>query len=213
MTADEIRRGVDVLRHYYARDGQPYRLNDAQWAAYLDALQPFPAAMLAAAASAWIRQSRWFPAVSDLLSLLAPAVSSEQAAHLAWTTVERALRSVGTYRSVTFEDGAIGETVRQVFGSWPAAGQFDVDSPGWAIRRQSFLALYPVVAARTAGPVTLQGRDRSAPALVAHVPGLPAPHAALSPSEPLRELSQAEAETALRGVAERALARARSESA
>lgn len=204
MTADEIRQGLKVLRNYYAKDGQPHALNDTQLAVYLDGLSPFAAAELERAARTWMQQSRWFPALSDLLALVRPpALDPAAAAQLAWTTFERAMRRAGAYRGVTFADGAIGETVRQVFGTWAAASQFDVDSPGWAIRRQSFLALYATFASRVGGPVTLYGIHRDAVSmLVGHVEGLPTLPAA-SGEDDLRELSPAEASAAWAAITQR----------
>ena len=201
MTRDEIVRGVRVLANYYAdAQGQPKALNDVQWAAYLSGLAPFTTAEFEAASTAWMRQSAFFPRLSDLLGLLLPpALAPEVLAHEAWATVERTARSVGAYRGVVFEDGALGETVRQVFGSWPAVCGFDVDSPGWAIRRQSFLALYPAALTRhgTHGPVTLPGLDRAlSPRVIAagrSVRALPvgdAAPAALSPSEAKNALGE-----------------------
>lgn len=211
MTPGDIKQGMAVLRNYYVdREGKPHVVNDAQWAVYIDGLAPFSPGQLEAAARAWMRQSRFFPQLSDLLPLIqGPAVSPETAAHLAWTTVERALRAAGAYRGATFVDGAIGETVRQVFGSWAAACQFDIDSPGWAIRRQSFLAVYVTLHHKAIGPVTLPGMHRDAtPMVVGHVDGLPA----LPAADPRgRELSPAEATTALAAVRDRFLARTRTE--
>ena len=211
MTPAEVRQGMAVLRNYYAKDGKPHVLTDAQWAVYLDGLQRHSAGELEAAARLWMRQSKWFPALSDLLGLIDGAtVTPEQAAHLAWTTFERACRSAGAYRGATFIDGAIGETARQVFGSFAAACQFDLDSPGWAIRRQSFLAVYQTLHGRCHEPVTLRGMHRhETPLVIGHVPGLPA--LTDGRDEPMRELSPVEASTQLRLVTERFLAKARPE--
>lgn len=158
-------------------------------------------------------ESAW-PSLGTLLRVCrevtdGPQVDATAAAHLAWTTLERALRSAGAYRGATFVDGAIGETARQVFGSWPAACAFDLDSPGWAIRRQSFLAIYPTLASRVTGPVTLRGMDaRQAPQVIGHVPGLALPPAGV---DDMRELTQAEAVSALGEVTRRFLAQTRQE--
>jgi hypothetical protein len=68
-----------------------------------------------------------------------------------------------------------------VFGGWRGACQFDMDSPGWAIRRQSFLGIFPVCETdHPGGPVMLAGiNDRDAdPVWIggpATVPALPSP--------------------------------------
>lgn len=176
MTPQEVNAGLAVLKNYYAKDGKPHVLNDVQVAAYVDHLAPYSAAALETACKRWIATSKWFPAVSDLLEILRGPVLDEKAqAQLAWTTFERALRRAGVYAGATFANGAIGETARQVFGSWALACQFDLDSPGWTLRRQSFLALYPGIAARSEGqPVTLRGiAEIAEPVLIGPVAGLP----------------------------------------
>jgi len=178
MTPKEISDGLTVLRNQYAKQGEPYVLNDVQVANYIRELSPFTVDEFATAARAWIRSGKWFPAIPELLALIeGPALDLKDAAQLAWTAVERAIRQAGSYRGATFADGCIGETVQQVFGSWPVACGYDFDSPGWAIKRQTFLAVFPGIAQRSRGGlVTLAGLHRNAdPMVVAHVDGLPAP--------------------------------------
>lgn len=171
---DTVQAVMRVLCEYYReKDGRPYRLNETQIAVYLDGLAKYPAPVLEAAARQHMRQSAFFPKLSELLAVLEPAADEKTQAHLAWTAFERALGAGGVYRGVTFADGAIGETVRQVFGTWAHACQFETDSPGWAIRRQTFLAIYPTIAARSNGdPVTLRGLHRAEPLLIGPVLGL-----------------------------------------
>jgi hypothetical protein len=158
MTASEIRLVLNALRKNYARNGEDYALNEVQIAMFTESLAPFDAVAVNEAAKRHMRESKFFPAVSELLALLrGPEMSPEAQAQLAWTTFERALARAGAYNGVTFEDGAIGETVRQVFGGWPQACAFDTHGAAWAIRRQSFLAVYPAIAARARGEVTLRG--------------------------------------------------------
>lgn len=188
MTPKEARDGLALLRNYYGdKDGKPYPMNDAKWAVYCAGLAPFTPEQLQAAAHQWMRESKWFPALSDLLEILVPKVDTTTAAHLAWTTVERAIRSAGRYAGAKFLDGAVGETVRQVFGSWIHACDYDFDSPGWAIKRQTFLSVFPAILARSSGaPVTLQGAfQASEPYVVGRIAGLPAPRTVGELGEPL----------------------------
>jgi hypothetical protein len=207
VTAPESKQLIDYLRNYYAdREGRLRELNDVQWHAFTKGLAPFSVAEGRAAADAWIKRSKFFPALSELLELLHPVADSQAQAHLAWTTVERAIRSAGAYRGVTFVNGAIGETVKQVFGTWPMACQFDLDSPGWAIRRQTFLQVFPVMQARDHGrPVTLRGMGEiDAPMAVGAVVGLPAPTNRRALEDPA--LTHGEAVKALADIKQRALA-------
>lgn len=171
-----VRRTLDVLRDYYAdKDGNKRVMNTTQIGFYVSALARYSPEELRTAAQAWIAKSKFFPAVSDLLELLNPPTDMTALAHQAWATVEAAIRQGGAYRGATFEQGAIGEAVRQTFGTWATACSFELDSPGWAIRRQSFLAVFPVLARREHGPVTLRGLHANVePYRVPLAAGLPA---------------------------------------
>lgn len=187
-TAEAIRVVLDNLRDYYRdKDGQKRPMSEFQIAVYLDGLHEFQADVLESAARQWMRQSRWFPALSDLRGLLtAPAVDWSTMALLAWTAFERAIGHAGIYSGATFQDAAIGETARQTFGTWEHACSYERDSPGWTIKRQTFIGLFPHVAQKLTSnaPVTMRGiASRDMPTIIAHVEGLPAP-AQLALEEP-----------------------------
>jgi hypothetical protein len=209
MTPTQVREGLALLRNYYAKDGKPHPLNDAQWAVYCAGLAPFEPEALTAAAHQWMRDSKWFPALSDLIAILAPKVDVAAAAHLAWTQFERAIGAAGRYNGATFLDGAVGETVRQVFGSWQHACSYDYDSPGWAIKRQTFLSIFPTILSRGNGqPVTLRGEFKTAtPHVVGRIPGLPEPkQIASAPGEPLTHQESVEILQRIQGWARPRLA-------
>ena len=200
-TTAEIRNALDVLRKYYAdREGRPVVLNEVQLAAYLDALRPLDPNTLEAAVRGCIRTGQFFPRVADLLAQVEP--DAKTAAQLAWAAVERAVQCGGSYRAVTFTNGQIGAAVQLTFSSWPRACAFDHDSPGWAIRRQTFLAIFPTL--RPSAPMTLLGRHGTAddPFIVAPVAGL-----LTTTSEPHGELTHSEARTLLAEVETRAKGR------
>lgn len=174
-----VKKILDVLRNAYAdREGRPHVLNDVQLATYLDALAEYSSDELETAARSWIRAQKFFPRVSELLAVLTgPPPDWELLANRAWLEVESAIGRAGIYRGVLFEDFAIGETTRLVFGSWQSACNYDRDSPGWAIRRQMFLSQFPEVARRGAGPmVLLRGLNvNDKPYRVKHLEMLPPP--------------------------------------
>lgn len=174
-TVEEIKSTLDVLCRYYRdKDNNPRKLDDVQIAVYLDGLVEFTADDLEFAARQWMRTSRWFPALSDLRQQLEGEAPDWNAlATMAWTTLERTISAAGVYRGARFVDGAIGETARQIFGSWVQACNYERDSPGWAICRQNFLSLFPVIAKRGQHEptVTLKGIGNGpsdAPLIVQH---------------------------------------------
>lgn len=193
---------INVLRNFYTKNGEPHVLNDVQLTIYTQTLDRFDEGQLEAAARHFITHSKFFPALSELLAILEPTASPEQQAHMAWAALESAVRRAGAYAGVTFMNGSVGQTARQVFGTWKAACSFDLDSPGWAIRRQTFLALFPTIAARDSGaPVTLHGSERGAsPIVIGPIDGLPAT-AVLGEGD--RELSPAESIAALADIRRR----------
>ena len=195
-----VRRMLDVLRDYYAdKDGNKRVLNATQITFYSSALARYSPEELSAAAQAWIAKSKFFPAVSDLLEMLNPTTDWPALSHMALATVEDAIRKGGAYRGARFCQGAIGEAVRQTFGTWATACSFETDSPGWAIRRQTFLAVFPALARREYGPVILRGLHANVEPYEANqVAGLPAP----KPFGEFGEVSQPEAKALLAHVAE-----------
>ena len=186
-----VKQMLDVLRNYYAdREGQPHTLNDVQLAAYLDAFAEFSGDELEAAARQWIRAEKFFPRVSELLAMLhGPEPDWTMLGNKAWLTLESAISRGGAYRGVLFEDYALGETTRLVFGTWKAACEYDRDSAGWAIRRQLFLSQFEAVAKQGPGPmVVMRGLfEGEKPWRVRHLTELPAPKYQDSLSERAKE--------------------------
>jgi hypothetical protein len=174
-----VKRVLDVLCGYYSdRDGNPRKLNSVQITIYAEGLAEYPPEVLEAAARRWMKQSKFFPALSELLELIAPPVDLDALAHTAWSRLEREIRSIGAYRSVSFSQPAFGVAVRETFGSWAAACSFDTDSPGWAIRRQTFLSIFKTACKREYDhhPIVLHGLHRdSAPEPIGLLEGLPEP--------------------------------------
>lgn len=152
-----VQKFLQKLCEFYPSQGRPHVMNDTQIEVYLSALSRFTPEQLDRAGKRVMLSSKFFPALSELLELLEPKTDSKALAELAWSSVLRALRSGGIYRGATFQTGAVGEAVRQVFGTWAAACSFDTDSAGWTVRRTAFLNVFPTLLNRPMGPVTLAG--------------------------------------------------------
>jgi hypothetical protein len=184
-TADDIKAVLAALRNHYAdpRTGKPHLMNPTQISVYTNGLVEFDNDAIRAAAARWMQTNRFFPALCELRELLGCVNRSpKELAILAWAAVEKAIRQAGTYRGATFADPAIGEAVRQTFGSWEHACSYDRDSPGWHSRKLTFLAIFPMMIHTATEPVTMTGLSQGydPPLLVHHVDGMPAPPKALS---------------------------------
>lgn len=86
-----------------------------------------------------VRERVHFPSIAELNSYL--EASSDDAALIAWSSLQRAAEQAGAWASVEVQDGAAARALLDVFGSWPAFCQMD-DGPSLAMKRQEFLAAY-----------------------------------------------------------------------
>ena len=62
---------------------------------------------------------RWFPKIAELREFIEG--DSSDRAGAAWQLFEQALGTVGYYKGLWCEDGALAEAIRRTFGGWPQA--------------------------------------------------------------------------------------------
>lgn len=80
---------------------------------------------------------QFLPKPADVVRMLQG--STQDAALAAWSKVDRAVREVGTYRSVVFEDALIHRIVLEM-GGWVALGMKNEDE--WPFLRNEFVNRY-----------------------------------------------------------------------
>jgi hypothetical protein len=85
------------------------------------------------------RESKWFPTPSEIIQRI--EASPEDRALIAWSALERAAESVGSYRSIELDDPAAADALVSVFGSW-AAWCAAERGPEMHAKRQQFFAAY-----------------------------------------------------------------------
>jgi len=93
-----------------------------------------------------------FPTPAHFLELTGQ--HGDAAAQLAIAAIKTALKVVGTYQSVDFEDRAIHATV-EAFGGWVALGQWDLKE--WDINHARVAAYYKAAQTQDSGPDHLTG--------------------------------------------------------
>lgn len=81
----------------------------------------------------------FYPTPGQLRRFVEPNV--DDAAVLAWASLERAAETVGAWASLEVSDPLAAEALRVAFGSWPQFCAFE-DGPARSIKRQEFLAAY-----------------------------------------------------------------------
>lgn len=88
--------------------------------------------------------SGFLPSPGELRRYVRP--SADEAAVLIWNGLAHAADVVGAYAPLAFDDPAAAEAVRAVFGGWPEVCAECDGGPGWAARRQEFIAVYKMAA-------------------------------------------------------------------
>ena len=104
---------VQAVHAFYARDVSPFAL-DVWWAA----LRRFDLDAVQRAFSLHCQdpdRGQWLPKPADIVRLLDGGTGDRSLA--AWSKVERAIREVGPYASVVFDDPAIHAIIRDM-GGW-----------------------------------------------------------------------------------------------
>lgn len=88
-------------------------------------------------------QGTFFPKISDLVKFISG--SSADASQQAWAKVDHAVRHVGVYQSVAFDDAIIHRVIADM-GGWPPFGQKTEDE--WPFVANEFRQRYHALKAR-----------------------------------------------------------------
>lgn len=98
------------------------KMSDALIALYWQGLSEYDVEAVERAIAAHMRNpdsGQWMPKIADIIRLISGTTSD--AALLAWAKVDKAVRHVGTYESVVFDDPIIHQTLRDM-GGWIQLG-------------------------------------------------------------------------------------------
>jgi hypothetical protein len=138
-TTEEKRRFALMLTglsEYYRQE-----VSKAMAGIYWEGLKQYDIGAIEKAAHAHMQSpdenGRWFPKISDLAKYLEGSTTDQ--ASLAWSKVDRALRSVGTYADVIFDDPVI-HCVLQDMGGWVPLGDKTTDE--WPFVAKEFQTRY-----------------------------------------------------------------------
>ena len=137
-----------MFKNYMTLLGEIFgkEISDTLKTAYWSVLKPYTDGQCKAAFESVIATCRFFPKPAELLELLGSGESD--AATLAWLEVDRAVRQIGPYESVSFEDPAINSTI-EAMGGWVRLGGVTLDQWKWS--RKEFEGLYPIMTRRRDG--------------------------------------------------------------
>jgi hypothetical protein len=138
MQADDLemfQESIEQVYAFYGKDCSRFAL-DVWW----QALKPFD---LRAIQDALGRHcvnpdnGQFMPKPADVMRMMEG--STLDSAVQAWTKIERAITSVGTYQTVVFDDPLIHRVISDM-GGWPAFGQKSVDE--WPFVGKEFQTRY-----------------------------------------------------------------------
>lgn len=122
------------------------KLSPQRTALYFEALRDLPLERVVIAMNQTLQTAKFFPRPAEIRALAVG--DSETAEEAAWMAFRAAMKTIGSYSSVSFDDAALGETVMAMFGSWPAACVAEFSSEMWAAKRKEFGRVYRVCAGR-----------------------------------------------------------------
>ena len=184
-------------------------VSDAVLKTYTEMLSPYDAdAVVKACGELALEPTFGFPQLGVIVERIKRETEGpvEIRAKEAWRAVLRACSSGGIYRDAVFLDPAMGEAVRIAVGSWPAMCSLDTESYAYGRAEKTFLAVYADYARtpKLGEPVILRGMG-SMPAKTYTVKRIDGIDGAKQISdgkqtEPMRELSPAEATKALSSI-------------
>lgn len=128
MTENDRKRfamALTALAEYYGKT-----LSDGVISLYWDGLLSYDCDAIEKAMGAHIRNpdaGQWMPKVADIAKMLGG--TTQDAAMVAWAKIDRALRHVGTYASVVFDDPLIHRVLHDMGGWVPLGAKTDDEWP------------------------------------------------------------------------------------
>lgn len=138
MTPQDVTRFSALISDVYAF----YRQDSSTFAVkvWWQAMQPFDFAAVADALNRHCvnpDSGQFMPKPADVVKMLQG--STQDAALVAWAKVDRAVRTVGTYRSVVFDDALIHRVLTEM-GGWIEVGRKTEEE--WPFTRNEFVNRY-----------------------------------------------------------------------
>lgn len=107
---------------------------------YFGALSDYPLDVVRAAVLMAIKSKTFFPKPAELIEIIAGR--PEDQALAAWTRVESAMREVGSYQSVTFDDPILHAAIGQM-GGWHGAWAWErLEEREYGFKRLEFTRYY-----------------------------------------------------------------------
>lgn len=140
MTHEEKRQFKGLIASVYDLYRKGDTLSPTTMSLWFNALEGYELPIISAALTHHARNpdtGMYLPMPADVVRLIEGG--SDDVGLIAWGKVDRAVRSVGPYRTVVFDDPLIHYTLTQ-FGGWPKVCTFTEED--WKFQRQPFVTMY-----------------------------------------------------------------------
>ena len=138
MRNDELPKFLELMSgigDYYGR-----QLSEIILGVYWDGLSKYDLADINRAVHLHLENpdgGQFFPKISDISRHIGGGNADR--ALVAWAKVDKAMRTIGTYRSIVFDDSVI-HAVIQDMGGWIGFGRHDMSE--WSFRQNEFVKRY-----------------------------------------------------------------------
>lgn len=139
---------LDAVAEYYGRP-----LSTAMVAIYWQGLKDLELSTVRQALTQHVQNpdtGQYMPKIADIRKMIGG--TTHDAALVAWTKVDQAVRSVGTYRDVVFDDPIIHRVIYDM-GGWISLGSKKEEE--WPFVEREFVARYRGYASKRERPVYL----------------------------------------------------------
>lgn len=140
MTRDDLPKFKAMMASLFELYRQGKALTPTVMQLWFRALEGYDLAIISAAISRHSRNpdnGQFMPVPADIVKIIEGG--SEDVALQAWNKLDRALRMVGPYRTVVFDDALIHYCVAEM-GGWIKLGGLTEED--WKFQRQTFVTLY-----------------------------------------------------------------------
>lgn len=114
MVSDDEREFRDLIAGLFSVFAKDF--DEVLFGAWWTALEDLPLERVAHGIKRALRECKWMPAAAEIRSL-AGCLTMEERATLAFQSAKEAVKRVGPYSSVTFDDPVVNATIRLV-GGW-----------------------------------------------------------------------------------------------
>ena len=113
---------------------------------YFEAMRDLPLVDVVRSLNIAARTCKFLPKPAELREFIVG--DATEAEERAWLLFRETMQRHGAYASVVTQDAALGDSIRAMFNSWPAACRAELSAEMWASKRKEWSRTYGVMRRR-----------------------------------------------------------------